>query len=271
MTRQVTPTDRVLVVIPVYGHHDMTHALIGDLLRERSLADIVVVDNSGDYRPLGGEDVLRPGSNLGWAGGTNFGTVQRREREHVGFIWLNNDTRLSDGFVDGLLRSWRSSDAGIVAPLYDCHWLHQRPRHTPTVDEYEPKPTSRKAPFVDGTCMFVPATTVDAIGLLDEETFAPIGWGADIDYCLRAREAGLDVRITGLAYLHHEKSVTGKTVYAGGLQEYATRGYPVLVEGLRLKWGEDWQARAGIDPTTGQTAPAGWRNQVRQMLRRARR
>ncbi|MBV8952354.1 MAG: glycosyltransferase family 2 protein, partial [Actinobacteria bacterium] len=97
-------TDRVLVVIPVYGHHDLTHALVGDLNREEHLADVVVVDNGGDYPAFDGETVLRPGSNLGWAGGTNYGTVEERRPEHVGFVWLNNDTRLSRDFIAGLIR-----------------------------------------------------------------------------------------------------------------------------------------------------------------------
>jgi GT2 family glycosyltransferase len=152
--------------------------------------------------------------------------------------------------------------------MYDCHWLHQRPRHTPPVDRYRPRPVHRKARFVDGTCMFVPATTVESIGMLDAETFAPIGWGAEIDYGFRARAAGLDVRVTGLSYLHHEKSVTGKTVYAGGLREYATIGYPALMEGLQRKWGDDWQRRAGIDPATGQTnAHSAWLRFLRRPSR----
>jgi GT2 family glycosyltransferase len=258
----------VLVVVPAYGHHEMTHDVVGDLMRESNLADIVVVDNAGDYPPVSGEDVVRPGSNLGWAGATNLGTLERRRPAHVAFVWLNNDTRLSAGFLAGLLRCWRATGAGLVGPLYDCHWLHQRPRRTPPVDKYSPKSVHFKAPFVDGTCIFVPASTVDSIGMLDAETFAPIGWGAEIDYGLRARAARLGVRVTALSYLHHEKSVTGKTAFEGGLAEYASRGYPVAVEGLCRKWGNDWQPRAGIDPATGQTLPHGWRSGLRRHLGR---
>jgi GT2 family glycosyltransferase len=261
-------TETVLVVIPVHGQHEMTHEVVRDLTRESDLVDIVVVDNAGDYPAVGGEDIVRPGSNLGWAGGTNYGTLERRQSDHVGFVWLNNDTRLSAGFVGGLLRCWRATGAGLVAPMYDCHWLHQRPRRARSVDEYRPRSLHYRAPFVDGTCMLVPASTADAIGMLDAETFAPIGWGAEIDYGLRARAARLDICVTALAYLHHEKTVTGKALFEGGLEEYASRGFPVAMEGLRRKWGDDWQRRAGIDPTTGQTMPPGWRSRWRPHLAR---
>jgi GT2 family glycosyltransferase len=254
---------RALVVIPVYGHDEMTHDVLRDLDRERDLADVVVVDNRGDYQPLGAEDVLRPGSNLGWAGGTNLGTVERRRSDHVGFVWLNNDTRLSRGFVAGLLRAWRATGGGLLAPAYDCFWIHQRAPETPPVDDYRPRPIHFRAPFVDGTCMFVPATTVDAIGLLDAETFAPIGWGADLDYALRARAARLDVVVTRLSYLHHEKSVTGKTVF-DGIEGYAAEGDPVFKRGLSAKWGDDWRRLTRIDATTGNTKPLGWRARLRR-------
>jgi GT2 family glycosyltransferase len=244
----------VLVVIPVYGHHEMTHDLLRDLGREQSLVDVVVVDNGGDYPALDNEDVLRPGHNTGWAAGTNYGTRERRRPWHTAFLWLNNDTRLSVGFVDGLVRCWQETGAGLVGPVYDCHWQHQRVRPVP-VARYRPRAVHYRVPFIDGTAVLVPATTVDTIGLLDADTFAPVGWGAEVDYSLRARDAGLELAVTRLSYLHHEKSVTGSTLFDGGLTEYAERGFPVAIQGLEQKWGPDWGRLAGIDPSSQQTTP----------------
>jgi GT2 family glycosyltransferase len=249
------PGHSVLVVIPVLGHHQMTHDLLGDLAREAALVDVVVVDNGGDYPPFGGEDVRRPGRNLGWAGGTNDATQALLRPSHDAVLWLNNDTRLSRDFVAGLLRAWKKTGAGIVGPVYDCYWRHQRAEHPVPPSEYRPRPAHYPVPFVDGTAMFVPTTTVDAIGLLDDDTFAPVGWGAEVDYSLRARAAGMKLAVTRLSYLHHEKSVTGKTVFGGGLVEYAERGFPVAMKGLERKWGVDWRREVGIDPATHQTMP----------------
>lgn len=247
----------MLVVVPVHGHHQMTHDLLADLNRESGLADVVIVDNRGDYPAIGDEEVLRPGSNLGWAAGTNLGTLDCGRSDHMGFVWLNNDTRLSAAFVAGLLQCWQTTGAGIVGPFYDCHWAHQRLRRPVPVERYRPKGVHFRAPFLDGTCMFVPVSTIHAIGLLDADTFGPIGWGAEVDYSLRARAAGLELAVTRLSYLHHEKSATGRTVFEGGLVEYATRGYPVLTDGLRRKWGDDWRGAAEMDPSTSQTRRLG--------------
>jgi GT2 family glycosyltransferase len=252
VTAPINGDRRVLVVIPVLGHHETTHRLLRDLEREASLADIVIVDNGGDYPALGDEAILRTPGNLGWAGGTNLGTVEGRGPQHTAMLWLNNDTRLSKHFVRGLDQAAVDAAAGIVAPVYDCFWQHQQLRRVVSFEKYRPRRDHYAAPFVDGTCMYVTAGTIDRIGLLDADSFSPIGWGADIDYCLRARNAGLTVAVTRLAYLHHEKSVTGRTVY-DGLDGYAAEGFPVLMDGLRRKWGEDWQSRAGIDRLTSQT------------------
>ncbi|MDQ6839642.1 MAG: glycosyltransferase family 2 protein [Actinomycetota bacterium] len=190
------PASRVLVVIPVYGHHEMTHALIGDLDGEADGSDVVVVDNLGDYPVIADEWVVRPGTNRGWAGGTNVGSTTCRTEEHTDFLWLNNDTRLTPGFVAGLVRARRETGGGVIGPFYDCHWYHQRGTSLVPVEQYQPRREHYLAPFLDGTAMLVPAATVDTIGLLDADTFAPVGWGAEIDYCLKAHAARLKIVVT---------------------------------------------------------------------------
>ncbi len=114
------------------------------------------------------------------------------------------------------------------------------------------------APFVDGTCMFVPRSTLDAVGMLDADSFAPVGYGADFDYCLRVRSAGRPVVVTRLSYLHHEKQVTARSIHGDRLGEYGTRGDSVMAAGMTTKWGDDWWRLAEINPTTKQTSSPGW-------------
>ncbi len=241
------------MVVPVFGEHEMTHALLGDLAREAHYADVVVVDNRGDYPKLRNEAVLTPGSNLGWAGGTNHGTATARTAEHDAFVWLNNDTRLSRRFLSGLQRSWDETGAAVVAPVYNCHWRHQRLEPAVPLESFRPRPVTYRAPFVDGTCMFVPATTVDSLGLLDAAAFAPLGWGAEIDYCLRARAAGLTVAVTRRSYLHHERAVTARAVF-GDYDAYLASAYPPALAALAERWG-DWERLAEVKLPEAQTEP----------------
>jgi GT2 family glycosyltransferase len=255
---------RILVVIPVHGEHAMTHALLDDLRGEPEPLDVTVVDNRGDYPRHAEETVLRPEENLGWAGGTNHGTVETLSSDHMAVVWLNNDTRLAHGFIGGLVRCWRDTGAGLIGPFYDCYWNHQRLRRPVDERVYRPRARHFAASFVDGVCMFVPTGTLDAIGMLDSETFAPTGWGADIDYGLRIRSAGLSTVVTRLSFLHHEKSVTAKQVYAGGLEEYGSQGDSIMATGMAAKWGDGWRQLAGIEPRTKQTQPPSWRRRARR-------
>ena len=77
---------------------------------------------------------------------------------------------------------------GLVGPSYDCYWNHQRPPHPVEVRGLTgPKPaTSRRRSSTARACSF-PRSTLDAVGMLDSETFAPVGYGADLDYGLRVR------------------------------------------------------------------------------------
>ncbi len=227
--------------------------------------DVTVVDNRGDYAQHADEAVLRPDENLGWAGGTNHGTMETLASSHMAVVWLNNDTRLASGFIGGLVRCWRDTRAGLVGPSYDCYWNHQRLRRPVDVRMYRPKARHFTAPFVDGTCMFVPRSTLEAVGMLDSETFAPVGYGADFDYGLRVRSAGDSVVVTRLSYLHHEKSVTANSMYGERLAEYGTHGDSVMAAGMAAKWGDDWWRLAEIDPDTKQTPPP---TQRRRALKR---
>jgi GT2 family glycosyltransferase len=255
---------RILVVIPVHGEYAMTHSLLDDLRRESEPLDVTVVDNRGDYPQHADETVIRSERNLGWAGGTNHGTVETLSSDHMAVVWLNNDTRLAGGFIGGLVRCWQDTRAGLIGPFYDCYWNHQRVRGAVDVGKYQPKARHFTAPFVDGTCMFVPSSTLAGLGTLDSLAFAPVGYGADIDYGLRVRSAGHSVVVTRLSYLHHEKSVTAKSIYGGGLADYGNQGDSVMAAGMAAKWGDDWRRIAEIDPTTKQTPPPSWRKRARK-------
>jgi UDP:flavonoid glycosyltransferase YjiC (YdhE family)/SAM-dependent methyltransferase len=226
---------RTAVVIPVYGRIELTHALIADVAREPGV-DPVVVDNGGDYRRLGGERVLRPGRNLGWAGGCNYALTTLRDVPYDSFALLNNDTRLSADFFGNLRRAWRQTGAALLGPGYDGIWPYQQVDFGGGVADYVPRPAHRDVPFLDGTCLFLPRTTLDEVGLLDTESFPRHGWGVDFDYALRVRGAGGQVQLTELAYLHHERNGTA------GLQDegWRTEAWDEMVAGMRRKWGQAW-------------------------------
>jgi hypothetical protein len=257
------PLDPVLAVIPVFGRDDLTHAVIGDLTREAGV-DVLVVDNRGDYTAIAGERVLRPGSNLGWAGGTKLGIESGLDSgNYAAFLALNNDTRLSRGFVRGLVRCQSETGAGLVGPFYDCFWPHQRLRRPIPPDRYFPRRRHFVAPFIDGTAMLIPFTTVAKVGQFDATSYGPFGYGAEIDYSARVWKAGLTVAVTRLSYLHHERASTGKQLS----DDYEAEAFEEAIDGLQLRWGQDWRRVTGLDVAWGPNAKRRRAHRIRQSVR----
>ena len=89
---------------------------------------------------------------------------------------------------------------------------HQRPgnKYQGPANKYVPTDTIKVVAHVDGTCMCIPARTLDAIGLLDKR-FSNYGWGADHDYAIRVRQnANKKIYVTEQAYLYHIGQATAK-------------------------------------------------------------
>ncbi len=229
------PQARVAVVIPTFRRAELTRALLGDVAREPSV-EPVVVDNGGDYEAAGKERILRPGRNLGWAGGCNHALTELAAEPFDAYVLLNDDTRLAEGFFGGLCEAWRETGAWVVGPMYDGTWPHQRSPHAGPPDRYRAVGVHRRVPFVDGTCLFLPRETIGEVGLFDADAFPEHGWGVDFDYALRVRSAGGTLSVTELAFLHHEGNGTAALCGAG----YQVAAWEEMVRGMRKKWGQAW-------------------------------
>lgn len=243
----------MVVIIPAYGLEEITATVVGDIAREadngKEEIDCLIVDNAGGYTARWRETVISPGTNLGWLRGTNTGIEHVRDKGYDAYVLLNNDVRLSPGFFAGLVRAQKLTGAGLLGPAYDSLIGHQRVPYDGTAAEYKPKRRHWKASMIDGTCMYVPATTLDRVGLLDDR-FLPHGWGAEIDYSFRVWDAGMTVVITALSFLNHQQ---GSTVFSMFEKDYQDEAWRIMREGLAEKYGtgsKGWGPRAGIDAET---------------------
>lgn len=243
---------RTLAVIPIYGQHHLTAALIQDCSREP--VGIVVVDNSGDYQPSGAETVLRPGTNLGWLRGNNL-AIERElpHRRWDRFVLLNNDLRLSKDFFAGLVWTEASSGASVVAASYDGWWKVQRPDELANgvflaATSFSPRPTYVPYGACDGTCVSVHRRVFEEVGLLDGESFGRFGWAAHTDLCFRARDAGLTTAISRAAFANHLDGGrhTARVVFGA---EYETLAEAEGSLGMASKWGPGWRDSRPV-PTT---------------------
>src|SRR5450755_1325787 len=238
----------VAVIVPVYGQHHLTQAVLQDLRNDGYPCAVYIIDNGGDYQAAGEEYILRPEANLHWAGGCNFGLRAAQAYGHEGYVLLNNDVRLSHGFLRGLLEAWRDTDAALVGPVYDDNWPQQRVSYAGTAAAYNPRELDRIVPFTDGTCMLIPNKTLLQVGLLDERTWPRYGWGCDKDYALRIRQAAGSVWVTERAYLNHLGRQTAAKATRYNEREAETENDV----GMATKWGPAWKdlLYAGFDNTS---------------------
>jgi GT2 family glycosyltransferase len=232
----------IVVIICSYGRNDLTMQALADLAQSRDGHVVCIVDNQGSLVPPADDSlhVIRPPSNLGWARGSNLGVLSMMSQTDARvFVLLNNDVRLSNGFVDGLYDAWQQTGGAVIGPVYDHNWPQQRIPYSGRPSEYVPMPVDRLVPFVDGTCMLISRKIVDAIGFLDDEHWAEWGWGCDKDFCLRARAAGGSVFVTERSYLSH--SARGTVALKPDFSEAKAEAENDL--GMTVKWGRNWRDR----------------------------
>ena len=164
-------------------------------------------------------ELLQTGENLGFAGGNNAG-IRRALADGADLVLLlNNDTEVDPGFVTALVEAAVARpDAGMLCPKILLHdrpdvlwyagasfhpWLGwgrhrgygQRDRgQFDRVEETE-RPT--------GCALLVTRALCDRIGLLRDDYFC---YAEDLEWCLRAREAGLGVLYVPASRVWHKVS-----------------------------------------------------------------
>lgn len=232
----------VVCVLPAYGAVDLTRSAVTAALLELPPHQVIVIDNGGDYAPVGDETVVRPGHNLGWLLACNDGLTRGflLERVHAVAL-LNNDVTLSPGFFAGLAAAAQAPDAGLVAPCYDDNFKAQHRYWDGPAASFPAREVDVDAQLVDGTCLVVTREAYERVGLLDAERFGRFGWGADADYCARTLGAGLRVLVTQRSYLNHLRGVTARVIDP----DYEQRAWQEMQTGLSGRYGPNWRRDLG--------------------------
>lgn len=243
---------RVSVVIPNKDSFDLISSVLRDLFEKTryEVIEVIVVDNGstdertlGLYRALERERgpafraVIEPGP-FNFARQTNTGLALARGDA---LLWCNNDLEITDpDWLTEMVSCLDYPKAGVVGArlLYPDqtiqhagvivgagklagHWHHRVPKTAKG-------PMGRLAvrqsfSAVTGACMLVSRACHEAVGRLDETHF-PIAFN-DVDYCLRAGEAGFRCVWTPFATLvHHESASRGSDQTGKNAERFAREG-----------------------------------------------
>lgn len=248
------------ICIPVYNQHDMTEECLRAVLDNTQDCEIIIIDNGSEppiKPPFSGfieTTVIRNEENKGFPVAVNQG-IRAAKGETI--ILLNNDVIVTPGWAQIL--EDRLKEFSIVGPMTNfCAGMQQT-----AISSYQSVEELNKAAaelaqenggeveevnFVIGFCMAFPKDLFDELGPFDESLW-PCS-GEEIDFCLRAREAGHRVGIALDVYVHHEGSKTFKAMDVD-YEAICKRND----EHLAKKWGSGfWQQQSvgaeGREPVT---------------------
>jgi GT2 family glycosyltransferase len=216
------------VVIPSYRDAELVRALVRSIVKTvpRGMARVIVADDGSGpehlaaLRRIGGIDLLVEGErNAGFAANVNRGLRATDPERDV--VVLNSDIEALPNWLECLqYAAYRYDDGGIVGAQLQYpdgriqfggtvrnrdrpEWFDHRYRGKPAT--WGPACQASPALAITGACMYVRREVIERIGLLDERYAMAY---EDVDWCLRAWQAGFRVLYFPSAQLVHHESVT---------------------------------------------------------------
>lgn len=163
--------------------------------------------------------LIRNRRNLLFAGGNNIGIRRALADGCDGVLLLNNDTVVQSGMLEAMRAAWVKTGEAVLCPkIYYAgskrFWyaggtlkLHRalaRHRGIGEADrgQYD---VMGETDWATGCALFAPRAVFDRVGLLDE------GFGLyaeDLDFCIRAKQAGFPVYYVPEAVVEHKVSAS---------------------------------------------------------------
>ncbi len=219
------------IVIPSYRDAEHVRTLVRSIRKTvaRGMARVIVADDASGLehvaalRRIEGIDELIVGEqNAGFAANVNRGLLATAEDRDV--VVLNSDTEALPSWLECLqYAAHRHEDIGIVGAQLQYpdgriqfggtvrnrdqpQWFDHRYRFKPA--GWGPADQTSPALAVTGACMYVRREVIERVGLLDERYGMAY---EDVDWCLRAWQAGLRVIYFPAAQLIHHESLTRGT------------------------------------------------------------
>lgn len=216
----------LVAIVVHYGDPAPTARAIRSIAAGTSRVDhLCVVDNGPE--PLGDDaldvrldaEILRPGSNLGFARAVNLAVLEHPEAD--AYWLLNNDAVARPTALEQLRQvADREGDRSIVAslvwdPAANEIWfagarflpwlLESRHRSVARIGDapvvWSRPGTWHSVPYLSGCSLYVPARYRDATGVLDARAFL---YGEDVELSMRVLEAGGRLVLAPASVVDHD-------------------------------------------------------------------
>jgi GT2 family glycosyltransferase len=246
---RVAEADWYAIVLSWNGREDTERCLDALAKVREPPVRIVCVDNGStdgsveavrDRHPE--SHLIENGRNLGFAGGCNVGIRWALAQGAEWVVLVNNDAVIAPDAIAGFAEAAEQRpEAGVLAgKLYRADrpdriwyagqrflaWLGYSGRHRG--EGRRDGPRYQRLSLTDranGALMAISRAAIERVGLLDEELFAYV---EDVDYSLRARDAGFEVLFVPAARAWHR--VGASSAAAAHNSYYGTRNMVVVCE-----------------------------------------
>jgi hypothetical protein len=185
---------------------------------------ITIFDNGGDLSPFQvSAPVVNGEANLYFSGGWNWAMGELLSKPEIEYVWMLNDDVEGVGLdVLHILAASFPEDAAAVTPAFNSPHpeFHRRPGG----------PDLRAVSWIDWCCPLVRAAAWRDVGGFDARF---LSYGADLDFCRRARERGWRFYVHNGVQARHLGNVTW--VRQGTGEQMAN--VAEMERLLREKWG----------------------------------
>ena len=232
-------TDRPLVsiVIPVFNQVETTLGCLDSIANavNDAVYEVLVVDDcSTDLTPavlaeVPGLRLVRNDENVGFLHTCNRGAEEARGRY---VLFLNNDTTVSDGWIDRLLQTFDDfEDVGLVGAklvfpdgrLAEAGGIIWRDgsghNYGRGEDPSEPRFNyARQVDYCSAACVLIPRELFRELGGFDSR-YAP-AYYEDVDLAFRVRKAGKHVYYQPAAQVVHLEGVSHGVDVTQGIKRY---------------------------------------------------
>lgn len=173
---------------------------------------LMVVDNGSTDGSVEGLKckVIKNVKNLGFAAGANIGIREALEIGAERIILVNPDIAIGKLEIQKMLKN----NTDIVSPVLkfqrDGKWIYDfgGKVYWPLGRTYHLENKDGDIDYVSGACMMIKRKVFEKIGYLDESFFM---YFEDVDFCLRAKQAGFSVGVDREIVCHHDISEHRKT------------------------------------------------------------